>query len=350
MATRRTPPTAGYSMTVLADVYGDDETPEDSGWLWPGHIPASALGMFDGDAGLGKSMVTMDLAARVTKGAPWPDGSKGGKPGDVLILAGEDTRATIAKRLRAAGADFKRVALLDDVKGESPKIPDDISILERIIKDRKVKLVIIDPIMSFLSVHSGGDQSVRRAMTPLKRLAENTGTTIIFVRHMNKTSGRNAKMAGGGSVGLLAACRFGYMFAEDPDEAKDRIFAVTKFNLDEEPESIRYRVVSSEHGGKAEWDSGTTKWRANDLLKNRAVDHEEKQERDEVVAFLSDYLNMNGGAVSPVDLFKDGREAGFTQKMLRTAKKKLGVKSVKSGSSWYWVENGYQSLRRLRSV
>lgn len=306
--------------------------------------------MFDGDGGLGKSMVTIDLAARVTKGAKWPDGKKGNRPADVLILAAEDTRSEIIKRMRAAGGDLRRVAVLDDVKGKTPRIPDDIPILENIVRDRKVKLVIIDPIMAFLTVSAYQDQKVREAMTPLKQMAERTGTTVIFIRHMNKATGRNAKMAGGGSVAMLAACRFGYMFGEDPDEPDDRIMAVVKFNLAEEPKSTRYHIVSTANGGKAEWYDDESKWRANDLLKHRAVDPEERVERDEVVAFLADYLNLNGGACSPVDLFKDGREAGFTQKMLRTAKKKLGVKSVKRGANWYWCENGYQQRGALRLV
>lgn len=42
-------------------------------WLWPGRIPLGKLTLLAGDPGLGKSFVTLDIAARVSRGLPWPD-------------------------------------------------------------------------------------------------------------------------------------------------------------------------------------------------------------------------------------------------------------------------------------
>ena len=44
--------------------------PERVAWLWPGRIPRGKLTILDGDPGLGKSVLTMDLAARVSRGRP----------------------------------------------------------------------------------------------------------------------------------------------------------------------------------------------------------------------------------------------------------------------------------------
>ncbi len=46
-------------------------------WLWQGRIPLGAITMLDGDPELGKSLITIDLAARATRGLPIPDGSLG---------------------------------------------------------------------------------------------------------------------------------------------------------------------------------------------------------------------------------------------------------------------------------
>ena len=40
--------------------------PEQVEWLWPGRLPLGKLAVLDGDPGLGKSVVTLDLAARVS--------------------------------------------------------------------------------------------------------------------------------------------------------------------------------------------------------------------------------------------------------------------------------------------
>src|SRR5436305_776759 len=41
-------------------------------WLWPGRVPRGMLTLLDGDPGLGKSSIVVDLAARVTRGWPMP--------------------------------------------------------------------------------------------------------------------------------------------------------------------------------------------------------------------------------------------------------------------------------------
>ena len=43
-------------------------------WLWPGRIPAGAFTLIAGDPSASKSTLSLDIAARVTTGAPWPDG------------------------------------------------------------------------------------------------------------------------------------------------------------------------------------------------------------------------------------------------------------------------------------
>lgn len=50
---------------------------EEVSWLWPGHLPLGKLTVIDGDPGLGKSFLTLDLAARVSQGRTMPDGSHG---------------------------------------------------------------------------------------------------------------------------------------------------------------------------------------------------------------------------------------------------------------------------------
>lgn len=76
-------------------------------WLWPGRIPLGKLTLLAGDPGLGKSLVTLDIASRVSNGWSWPDNPLVSQPaGDVILLNAEDDLAdTIAPRLDRAGAD-----------------------------------------------------------------------------------------------------------------------------------------------------------------------------------------------------------------------------------------------------
>src|SRR5437667_10298675 len=69
-------------------------------WLWPDRIPLGKLLILDGDPDLGKSLITLDLCARLSTGRPFPDGQPGPGPANALVLRAEDSPAdAIAPRL-----------------------------------------------------------------------------------------------------------------------------------------------------------------------------------------------------------------------------------------------------------
>jgi RecA-family ATPase len=123
-------------------------------WLWRGWLALGKLSVLDGDPGLGKSATTLDIAARVSTGRPFPDGSECETgAGGVVILSAEDGLAdTIKPRLEAAGADTSRISSLGTVwegKGErrherTLSLPEDIPVIEREIRRIEAKLVIVD--------------------------------------------------------------------------------------------------------------------------------------------------------------------------------------------------------------
>jgi len=80
-----------------------DVIPERVSWLWPGRIPRRKLTVIDGDPGLGKSTLLVDLAVRVTTANPMPDDSWRDldQPAGVILLSAEDGIADpIRPRLR----------------------------------------------------------------------------------------------------------------------------------------------------------------------------------------------------------------------------------------------------------
>src|SRR5881227_1267701 len=85
-------------------------------WLWPGRLALGKLNILDGDPGLGKSLVALDLCARLSTGRPFPDGGPGPGVGNALVLNGEDgAEDTVRPRLQALGADLERVFVLAQV-------------------------------------------------------------------------------------------------------------------------------------------------------------------------------------------------------------------------------------------
>jgi hypothetical protein len=91
-----------------------------------------------------------------------------------------------------------------------PELPADLFLLEDLVKSKRAALVVIDPLMAFLSgqVDSHRDQDVRRVLASLAYMASRTGAAMVIVRHINKGTG-SALYRGSGSIGIVGGARPG---------------------------------------------------------------------------------------------------------------------------------------------
>jgi len=86
-------------------------------WLWRPYLACGKLALLDGDPGAGKSLLTADLAARLTRGGRMPDGTWRRRKANVLFLNAEDALDdTLRPRLDAA-------RLMGERRGLSLKLP-----------------------------------------------------------------------------------------------------------------------------------------------------------------------------------------------------------------------------------
>lgn len=314
-------------------------------WLWPGRLPLGKLAILDGDPGLGKSSLTLDLAARVSRGQPMPGETDARPAANVVLLSAEDGLSdTIRPRLENAGADLTRVFALDAVPngagqpGRPPVFPDDAGWLHDMIRMQNARLVVIDPLMAFLgmNVNAMNDQNVRRALFPLSRLAEATGATILVVRHLNKNPQGAAVYRGGGSIGIIGAARIGLLVAQDPDDPQGRVLAVSKSNLAAKAATMRFRVVTEDDGPRLQW-AGEAAFSADELLKP------EPSAEAPVIADAIEFLQamLNGGPVRVPELFDEAHRLGLSDITLRRAKANLGAIAytmpTETGKEWYWA-------------
>lgn len=335
-----------------------DVRPERVSWLWPGYLAAGKLHVIDGDPGLGKSTATLDLAARLTAGKPWPDDAAGPVPRGVLLVSAEDGLAdTIRPRLDAAGADVDRVLALTGVAiphaggvdERMPVLPGDIDRLVDIIREHDVGLAVVDPLMAYLGgdIDSHRDQDVRRALAPLARAAEQTGCAVVLVRHLRKGGG-SALYRGGGSIGIIGAARFGYVVGRDPDDQARRVIAASKSNLAAEPPALAFRLVDAGGAARVQWE-GIVAHTAGALL-GEPLDDDDRAERDVAAEWLRGYLADEGGEAAFADLIRAARKDGHAESTLRRARSRAGVETVRSGfparSVWRLViaHSGHSAL------
>jgi len=329
-----------------------DVEPRPVSWLWPGRIPLGKLTVLDGDPGLGKSTLSLDLAARVSRGAQMPDGALG-VSGGVLLLSAEDAADdTIVPRLRAAGAELAWIAQVPAVlspDGETfPVLPLDTPALEQAITDlgTPVRLVVIDPLVAFLSegVNSWRDQDVRRALHALASFAEMSGAAVLVIRHLTKANGTPALYRGGGSIGIIGAARAGLLVARDPEDPTRRVLAATKMNLAAEPPSLSFRL--DVHDGQPRIAWGGESPHGADVLVSQPQDEDERHEAQDLRAFLRELVETVPRTFREVQ--RACREAGFDvhDTTLRRARKAAGIATHRHGfgpgSSVVWsLEDGH---------
>ena len=137
----------------------------------------------------------MDLAARMTVGGETPDRQHHIEPGSVLLLTAEDGLAdTIRPRIDAQGGDASIVHVLDGIVDQDgherpPSLLEDIDSIEQVVNANSAHLVIIDPLNAYIGrTDSHNNAQIRRALTPLSKMAERTCAAVMVVMHLNQAT------------------------------------------------------------------------------------------------------------------------------------------------------------------
>jgi hypothetical protein len=305
-----------------------DIAPEPVEWLWEPYIPKGKLTSIEGDPGVGKSWLTIALAAQISRGEKLPGGKQTTEPASVLLLTAEDGPAdTIRPRLDAAGADVSRVHVIAgllslDTMGAAK--------LKGEIERLKPTLVIIDPIVAYLPERTdiNSASAVRPVLARLAKVAEETSVAVAFVRHLAKGARDKAIYRGLGSIDFTAACRSVLMVGFDPNDAQKRVVAHGKSNLAAPGPSLAYTLK----GGRFAW-AGRSSLSAEDLG-GPPPDADQRSAREEAQEFL--IQTLADGPKPALDVFADADRLRISRATLRRAKGDLGVVAEKTPDHWEW--------------
>lgn len=227
-------------------------------WLWRGKLALGKVSLLAGDPGLGKSLVSLAVAAAVTRGAPWPVNGTRAPEGEVVLLSAEDDVAdTIRPRLEAAGADVGRVHVLTMVRDLDPdgrpfsrgfSLRRDLKLLDASLAERpSVRLVAVDPISAYLGdIDSHNNADVRGLLAPLAELAARHRVAVLCVSHLNKGGGP-AMYRTNGSLAFVAAARAAFMVTRDQADPARRLMLPLKNNLAPDVDGLAYSVQTAEN-------------------------------------------------------------------------------------------------------
>jgi putative DNA primase/helicase len=99
-----------------------DIEPTKVDWHWPGWLPKGRLLLLSGRPGDGKTALSLDIMARLSRGTVLPDGHQPGEPIIGAILSAEDDASdTIVPRLMAAQADLRNCMILEHIEDRGEK-------------------------------------------------------------------------------------------------------------------------------------------------------------------------------------------------------------------------------------
>ncbi|KAF1690193.1 AAA family ATPase [Pseudoxanthomonas taiwanensis] len=306
-------------------------------WLWPGWLARGKLHVLAGAPGTGKTTAALALAATITRGGRWPDGTVA-PPGRVLVWSGEDDPAdTLVPRLRAAGADLGRVLIVGDTLTEEEPRPfdpaRDIQALEwQLDHYDDVALLIADPVVSAVSGDSHKNTEVRRALQPLVNLGQRLDCAVLGISHFSKGSaGRDPIERVTGSIAFGALARVVLVTAKGEDG--DRLLARAKSNIGPDGGGFRYTLEQIAIGGGME--ASRVSWgealegTARELLGAAEQQDDEHVEQHDAVDWLKEVLSA--GPMPVKDVKKQADEAGFAWRTVQRAMRRAGVDSRRGG-------------------
>jgi hypothetical protein len=215
-------------------------------FLVPDRVPLQGLTLLVGDPFATKSTWAAGLAAGVTTGAY-------GAPGVVAILNAEDaTEITTGPRVKAAGGNLSLVEELTVRDAEYERVltlPDDVGKLEAWVEETGARLLVLDPLMMFISerADTNQDHGIRRALASLAMLAERRSMAVLVCAHLNKDEQKRMLYRVGGSIGIVGLARSMLFMTHDPDdpggdEGNMRLLAHAASNWSARAATLRYRL------------------------------------------------------------------------------------------------------------
>ena len=339
-------PLSGVQITCAADI-----EPKPIRWLWDGWLARGKFHILAGQAGTGKTTIAIALAAMVSTGGHFPDGTRS-PVGNVLIWSGEDSMEdTLVPRLLASGADRSRIHFIgnfqhgDEIRSFDPAT-DIPAMSEAAARIGDISLLIVDPIVNAVAGDSHKNGEVRRALQPLVDFGEKHNCAVLGISHFSKgTGGKEPLERVTGSLAFGALARIVLVTAKITEgETTRRILCRTKSNIGLDHGGFEYDLNQKEINGYeglfpsyVSWGQ-TVEGSARELLAENESD-EGASEVDEAEQFLRELLAT--GAMTSGEVKRESRDAGYAWATIRRAQKRLGIKPTKSGmkGKWFWSLN-----------
>jgi putative DNA primase/helicase len=322
-------------------VSADAIEPVETEYIVRPYIPRGEATWLEGVTKTGKTMVALDIIARITTGRPFVNGEPI-EMGNVAIITCEDDPArTLVPRLIAAGADRARVSFVQVREGDEQRhiaFLADLHAIEERLGAANVSLVFVDGTFGVLGVKDATSYTeAYDTMLPFVAMVRRLNVGALIVRHVRKSAG-SALDKGIGSVGFGALARSTLAVAIDSEDDARRIFAHAGCNVGPTGASYAFTIVEAAIEGfaypvaRAAWGE-RVEISADEAVAPRSVD--ESGARSEAEEFLLAFLD---GPRAASEVQAEAKKRGLSFRTVQRTARRLGVvferRGFGEGSLW----------------
>jgi hypothetical protein len=337
-------------------VSGLSITPRRMEWVWKDWLPRGKLSLLVGAPKTGKTLLAIDLAAVITSGGTFPDGTRADKSDVIFWTAEDDLDDTISPRFKAAGGDLSRVHFVGNTvssgRGQPFNPAQDLPLLMGAIQgmEKPPALLILDPVVSVTHDMNNALQ-VRMSLLPVIEMAQAHGMAVCGITHFRKSSGEAGNIGERiiGSSAFLQVARMVWYAIKPPDMDGQRVFFKGDTNLAESDEGYLYEV----EGREAEFKEHQLTIQTAGIVWGEKLQGDALQAfikpdakadtapvQAEAEAFLKQFLAS--GARLKKDIEEEAENRAITKITLGRAKRELGIKHRKRRGDgkyeWYFKE------------
>ncbi|MBS0262781.1 MAG: AAA family ATPase, partial [Planctomycetes bacterium] len=324
---------------------GVDE--DDQAWFWPGMMSRGDLIVIQGESGVGKSYLVLDMIARVTRGTPFPTvpGTESlplapQESGKVVLITRHDHIKRVSKRLSILGADQSQIHVegyisrmladhteLDgrvfDLKLDLPKLRQELQDLP------SIKLVVFDPLCDFCQ----GPAEVAQILSELRQLAWTFDIPVVV------TLPAQVRFDTAGALKVTSRyrteqARAVWCLATHPQFSHRRFFIPRRINHSALPLGVEFRI-----------DNQGFTWRGD-----RPADPADPLGWEtDLRQLLTEVLTL--GPQASADLMYLGQYKGYSPKQIRAVAYRMGVGIRKcpgfgKDGSWDWFLPDVEARRK----
>jgi putative DNA primase/helicase len=229
----------------------------------------------------------------------------------------------------------------------------DLDRLEKEYDLRMVKLLVIDPVTGYLGTNGRGvsrnhGADVRKLLNRLDMFAARHDLGVLALSHLNKATGGRSITRISGSQEWANAPRAILLVTEEPGTGR-RLLVPLKSNIGPDHAGFAFEIESKVIAdgictSAVVWSDDPVTISADEALATAT-----KRVTSGAVDFLQAALRQ--GPVDQTEIVRRGKEAGFTEKNLRSAREKLGAATRKegfgAGGKWVWVPAGSATVLQL---